>query len=245
MELKSLIEETSQFSLKAKDFFIAWHGVLTLAFTGFPNSVETLKSKLTKAKIIPTPENFGSRWPKLTLGSQMLNFSLLNSYLHLGALKDEKTLCLKELNTLKEICLKFQLIRNESIKKVVKLSYVFFRNRSLEDIIFQVDMSLDHSFTTKDVEISESQSQVVNNILAEMEDSEIYLKEVEKFGNRISHYRSLHIETTLVAFIDELVLKETILKFKREVDTVLPGCYEWISESALHVTIASLHFNYC
>ena len=59
--------------LRAKAFFLAWGGVLTIAFEGWPTPILTLKSSLDSYgpdKVLRLEkENFGSKWPKSTLAA--------------------------------------------------------------------------------------------------------------------------------------------------------------------------------
>jgi len=82
--LEDLVAATTACHLKPRQFFVAYHGVLTLAFSGFPPSLVLLKDQIAKVIFIhiaskikhfkqnyPSlrPEYFGSRWPKVTLGA--------------------------------------------------------------------------------------------------------------------------------------------------------------------------------
>eukprot|EP01026_Neomeris_dumetosa_P069451 TRINITY_DN6867_c0_g1_i11.p3 TRINITY_DN6867_c0_g1~~TRINITY_DN6867_c0_g1_i11.p3 ORF type:complete len:124 (-),score=5.17 TRINITY_DN6867_c0_g1_i11:46-417(-) len=50
-------------------FFISWQGVLTLAYSGFPQPLLNLKQQLQLLCETLPPENPGSKWPKTTLGA--------------------------------------------------------------------------------------------------------------------------------------------------------------------------------
>ena len=78
--------------LRPKQFFVAWSGVLTLAWRGFPPEIEALKRDIASAFPALKPENPGSRWAKTTL----------------GCLRDTKRLTPEQLERLGNICARFR-----------------------------------------------------------------------------------------------------------------------------------------
>lgn len=52
-----------------KQFFVSWCGVLTLVYTGFPQTLLNLKADLGRACSCIAPENPGSKWPKTGLAA--------------------------------------------------------------------------------------------------------------------------------------------------------------------------------
>ena len=66
-------------------FFVAWNGVLTLAYSGFPAPLATLKANIGAHFGSLAEEGAGSKWPKTTL----------------AALKDGHRLSQQELKALK------------------------------------------------------------------------------------------------------------------------------------------------
>jgi hypothetical protein len=85
--------------LRASRFFVAWSGVLTLAWEGFPPAVAALKRKIARAFPALPEEKPGSRWAKTTL----------------GCLKDGARLTPEALATLAEVCEKHRdaLVRGD------------------------------------------------------------------------------------------------------------------------------------
>jgi hypothetical protein len=61
VDADTLIRATSDCTLRPAAFFVAWNGVLTLVYTGFPPSLERLKSALNKEPLGLPLENFGSK----------------------------------------------------------------------------------------------------------------------------------------------------------------------------------------
>ena len=53
----------------AKQFFVSWSGVLTLVYTGFPQSILSLKSFLESRCPTLAQEHPGSKWPKTSLAA--------------------------------------------------------------------------------------------------------------------------------------------------------------------------------
>lgn len=58
-------------------------------------------------------------------------------------------------------------------------------------------------------------------------------------GNRTSHYRGSALGTTLVHFLESI--PEIISRFRKRVDEVLPGFYDWFEDSSLHITLRALN----
>jgi hypothetical protein len=59
----------SGITLQPRDFFVAFGGVLCVAFDGFPQCIERLKAALEVKAPTMIPENMGSKWAKATLGA--------------------------------------------------------------------------------------------------------------------------------------------------------------------------------
>lgn len=111
--------------LRPKQFFVAWSGVLTLAWRGFPPEIEALKRDIASAFPALKPENPGSRWAKTTL----------------GCLRDIERLTPDTLETLGNICDAFrdELCGtdggDDACVPVDALSVVTYECRSLERVV--------------------------------------------------------------------------------------------------------------
>lgn len=268
-------------------FFVAWNGVLTLAFSGFPNSIVNLKSHVTSAFGLRA-ENSGSKWPKCTL----------------GVLREGVSLSLEQLTLLRALCTKYEPIIAQSswVFRPVAASAVVFQCRSLEKVLFKTEFPFgSDSGSTQDSSASTSKSKSTNagvddddktntstvlhaDEVSESERARVlsvldefapapsnlarYLEFINRPGNRLSHYRDNHCETTFVCFLhthrhshdssghstnqasvssdrvseadSPRFLPPYLFDFVREVDTALPGCYEWFHPSCLHVTLRTL-----
>ena len=86
--MAALVASRERCELRPKQFFVAWSGVLTLAWRGFPPEIEALKRHIASTWPALGPENPGSRWAKTTL----------------GCLRDTKRLTPESLELLGKIC---------------------------------------------------------------------------------------------------------------------------------------------
>ncbi|KAJ3060942.1 T-complex protein 1 subunit beta [Podochytrium sp. JEL0797] len=209
--LPALVASTQTTRLVPHTFFIAWNGVLTLAFTGFPAELVSLKDRISTefGTTIP-PENPGSKWPKMSL----------------GALNDGKHLSSENVDQLNAICTQMAtnlfLLQDEF--PVTKVSYVVLGCASLERIVLRVDMELKGG--AGNAEVSQEQIESVDKVLKESEDKEAYLVQIQKPGHRASHYKQHRVEATLVTFLGGNPDVVAILdQFREAVDFLLPGYY--------------------
>ena len=121
------VEETS---LKPRALFVAWNGVLTLTYEGFPEGLVSVKQRLNHApeqlKTHLKPENFGSKWPKTTLAA-----------VHDSA----PPFTIERLRELRELCQRYTRKIPASAVPVSKLSIVQYMARGLESPSSRVDVS--------------------------------------------------------------------------------------------------------
>ena len=87
-DLASILEQTPTSSLSPLEFFISWNGVLTLAYSGWTESLLDLKTRLNATPCALPPESPGSRWPKTSI----------------GCLHDHKSLTFEEFINLRDLC---------------------------------------------------------------------------------------------------------------------------------------------
>ena len=204
-------------------FFIAWHGVITIAFRCFPDSLLTLKDRLNQSKLNFVPENDGSRWPKITL----------------AALSPTKKLRKEELRLLNNCCIQFNE-RVGSLAPLVthELSIVRYAQQSLEKCFDQRLLNLN----------AESEfSQVLPPLQAEVKklfvckEGDLYEKErkILASGRNISHYRMLTDGVSLVFAVPN-VYQDTITSLQQQVSKILPNHYEWFKPESRHLTIRAL-----
>jgi hypothetical protein len=214
-------------SARPREFFVAWSGVITLAYQGFTPSLLSIKQEIEKTIPGLIPENPGSAWAKTTL----------------GCLKDDKQLSFNSLFKLRKICSRFnQRIQKENISfDVRQLDFVVFQCRSLEKRLITSPISLDvNRYDQSDPERDHIEK-IVNPIMSQFHESRLteYFPYVMRSGNRESHYRDTHIESTLVF---DLPMNQPlyIAEFIEEVNHKLFDIYCWFNSESRHITIRSL-----
>ena len=257
--LARLARGCEQFILRPRRYFTAWGGVLTLAFDGVPGQAGELKRALEEALPGLPQENFGSKWPKVSL----------------GCLRDGRTLTRDELGALDRLCTELSHDFGEDLRKslgnlgrepprlvrdlleitgggllVDHLELVLFACRSLEKRLHTTTLCLgDKIKWPQDIDAS-----VTDGVLAERL-ADNYWDGVAQAGNREAHYREAAWGATLVAPVgwDERsvgttgcpraffpTLQLAVRAFRLKVDELLPGAYAWFSTDSLHVTVRGL-----
>ena len=208
--------------LRPQTYFVAWNGVLTLVYDGFPPVLAGIKARLNEEDDLP-PENFGSRWPKTTL----------------AALQDDAPpLSLAELTSLRALCDEYASKLSLRVP-VQRLSFVSYAQRGLESVRERSDVALGSA--VDDSEPSDAERERVRGVLDEWSDLETYLPRVNAPGSRIGSYREASPQgSTLVAFIGALELRELVAQFRSAVDALLPGRYAWLDDASLHCTVRAL-----
>eukprot|EP01025_Chloroclados_australasicus_P020948 TRINITY_DN2201_c1_g2_i2.p1 TRINITY_DN2201_c1_g2~~TRINITY_DN2201_c1_g2_i2.p1 ORF type:complete len:240 (+),score=14.30 TRINITY_DN2201_c1_g2_i2:141-860(+) len=227
--VQQVLEAIPESTLTPLSFFISWQGVLTIAYSGFPESLLKLKLQLLeKCENLPK-ENSGSKWPKTTL----------------GAVKDNRRLTPKEMEKLKSICKQQSKNLEQHQVKIKDLSVVFFTCRSLERAISRQDYVLKDVNSTEFMieqtdRPAEGEFENVSRIVSEWDDQGYWVK-ASKDGNRESHYKGSAMGVTLVHYLDRNIeIKNEIRKFREAVDLELPRLYTWFEDDSLHVTIRAL-----
>ena len=208
--------------LRPQTYFVAWNGVLTLVYEGFPPVLAGIKARLNEEDALP-PENFGSRWPKTTL----------------AALQDgAPPLSLAELTSLRALCEEHASQLSLRVP-VSSLSFVSYDQRGLESVRERSDVALGSA--VDDAEPSDAERERVRGVLDEWSDLETYLPRVNVPGSRISSHREASPQgSTLVAFIGTSELRELVAQFRSAVDALLPGRYAWLDDASLHCTVRAL-----
>ena len=208
--------------LRPQTYFVAWNGVLTLVYDGFPPVLAGIKARLNAEDALP-PENFGSRWPKTTLAA-----------LH----DDAPPLSLAELTSLRALCEEHASQLSLRVP-VSSLSFVSYDQRGLESVRERSDVALGSA--VDDSEPSDAEQAHVRGVLDEWSDLEAYLPRVNAPGSRIGSYRESSPQgSTLVAFVGTSELRELVALFRSAVDALLPGRYAWLDDASLHCTVRAL-----
>ena len=221
MSFESLVQGDSCV-LRPQTYFVAWNGVLTLVYAGFPPVLAGIKARLNEEDGLP-PENFGSRWPKTTL----------------AALRDDAPpLSLAELTSLRALCEEHASQLRLRVP-VSSLSFVSYDQRGLESVRERSDVALGSA--VDDSEPSDAEQARVRGVLDEWSDLETYLPRVNAPGSRIGSYREESPSgVTLVAFVGASELRELVAQFRSAVDALLPGRYAWLDDASLHCTVRAL-----
>ncbi|MFC1515220.1 hypothetical protein ACFL7E_00520 [Thermodesulfobacteriota bacterium] len=225
--IKDIVQIKPRTRIRPREFFIAWHGVPTLAYHGFSHTLLEIKQEIERSVPGLKPENPGSRWAKTTI----------------GALKDNVELTLKDVYELRRICTNFRpdIDRAATIFDVNSLSVVVFSCRSLEKRFVTYRIKLHPDLETDDKTPPASHLSRIDKTIAQFSPDRLlaYVPDLQKAGDRESEYRSTHIEATLVFDLPD-EKPAYIEKFKAEVDEMLPGRYAWFDPKSYHITVRAL-----
>lgn len=223
--LQALIAQHPQNYIKPNGFFIAWNGVPMLTYEGFSPALLSVKEQLNLQLSKLRTENPGSKWAGTTL----------------GALLDNRTLSFAELEEIKAICLAFEpLFQQVSPILISELSYVLFEQRSLEKTLLDIPLPFNATIDqTAPSTTHLSETRLIHEQFS-VANLEAYLPKVQQIGNRESHYRLPHVESTLVAWIPEPPI---VQQFIQVLNHALPDTFAWFSPESRHVTIRALVFD--
>jgi hypothetical protein len=236
-ELQSCVAETEGFALRPRACFVAWSGVLTLVFSGWPPAVTRLKSQLAQhhSESLP-PENSGSRFPKVTLAALA---------------RGRQALSLEELNGLLEVCAALEpALAALPLLPVRALSTTLWKRASHEELLACHDIQLR---PISQAPPTAEEAGYVQAVLDEAVDSRAYLASARRPGD-IDRYRTAQPRAgaSLVAFVHPRAVKSSaqaepheqlgrvLGEFQRRVEALLPGAYAWIQPRAMHCTVRAL-----
>lgn len=209
-------------AFRGRSVFVAWNGVLTLAYSGWPEGLVHFKASLEMAIPGIQRENPGSKWPKTSL----------------GCIREEsRALCAAEYEKLRRLCEEFENAAKQLRVKAHRLSVVVFASRCCERRMSVKNIDIPGDELDVYSEVSEDSLRLVEDVLKETEAAE-YLEYVNSAGHRAAHYDS-GSGVTLVQDCGE-TLQSFVEEFKAKVDELLPGVYRWFDTNALHVTVRGL-----
>ena len=243
--IAAMCQDCEPCELRPKAFFVAWSGVMTLAWEGFPPAMASLKRRIARAFPALSPEKPGSRWAKTTL----------------GCLKEGARLTPAELASLVDLCERFgerfgkiAATPGEGAEEGVEgvaaspgcvpvdgLSVVLFQCRSLERVLSEHVVSFRNDGIVRDRDRpSRDETAVVDAVLRESsrECLEKYWPLAARDGGREPHYRDDKFGATLVARLRRP--PRAVAEFRAAVDAALPGMYAWFHDDSLHVTLRGL-----
>ena len=234
--LDDIVPKTNCVKISSFKIIVAWNGVITLAFKAWPKPLMDIKQRINDLpEFRDTQENFGTKWPKITLAA-------LND--------DVPPLTLDQLRNLTAICQEFDAkLQQIDHITLTNCSVVLFSSRSLEHVLCRVDYAFK---TSQDLQSNEQQAydeesyKILQNVVEETQHLEEYLDKVNAPGHRWQkHYNTKHTESTLVCFLntdDKAIyrLLDLLESFRKRVDELLPDYYHWMPQKSLHLSIRAL-----
>ena len=199
--IAAMCEDCEPCELRPAAFFVAWSGVMTLAWQGFPPVLAGLKRRIAETFPALPPEKPGSKWPKTTL----------------GCLKEGARLTPDQLRTLTQLCEKFFILpaadpqlsplatSSPFFMPVDSLSVVLFQCRSLERVLSEHEVRLGGQTRSRD-RPAKYEETAVDRVLREssVENLERYWPLAARDGGREGHYRDVNFGATLVARLKSL-----------------------------------------
>jgi len=170
--LAAIIAQSPKYELEPVRFFVSWNGVVTIVFSGWPYSVIDMKQSLESSLPNLKKEDFGSKWPKITL----------------AVLKDNSLFDKSRLEEIRSYCDTYsEKLKSWNWKLYVDaVTISHYECRSQERVlserkIFLADRRKNDAIQPLQVDLHET-------------DDEPYLN----VGNRLKHYRDPHIGASIV-----------------------------------------------
>eukprot|EP01125_Pyxidicula_operculata_P020482 TRINITY_DN7580_c0_g1_i2.p1 TRINITY_DN7580_c0_g1~~TRINITY_DN7580_c0_g1_i2.p1 ORF type:complete len:173 (-),score=33.22 TRINITY_DN7580_c0_g1_i2:117-635(-) len=170
---------------------------------------------------------------------------------------------LDELQKLHKLCDSYRdvlLLQNQQRFEPNQISLVLFKNRALSRRVMTAHIPITPKYnieqssgTTPSLSpsplvIDESSQKYVDTVLSEFENSDnlpTYLSNVNAPGYHAPHYLNDHCEATLVCFLSSSSSSRELFKiiqqFRQDVDSLLPGLYEWFDDQDLHMTVRAIN----
>ena len=209
--------------LRGSTFFVAWSGVLTLAWSGWTKELSRLKQTLN-SEVDPAlqRENPGSAWPKTSIAC---------------VADDAPAMSREEYDALRAAIGKFREAVTEARADVDELKVVVFGARCCEKRLSVRKMVRFESGDADECAIDEESRAYVDKVVKEG-DAVDYVERVNQPGHRESHYCS-GAGVTLVQDCGDTIGR-LVDAFRAEVDAILPGRYRWFNRECLHITIRGL-----
>ena len=209
-------------TLRGRAFFVAWNGVLTMAYEGWTEGVARYKRALNDPEVGLQEEAHGSKWPKTSLAC-----------LRDGDLRTE------ELNVLRTSCEKFAEAVKEVRVALNRAKVVVFASRCCERrlSVRTLEMASGNVDNVDASVVSDANRDIVEDILR-AGNAASYIDDVNRPGHRANHYEN-GAGVTLVVDCGETI-GDLVDKFRAEVEARLPGRYRWFDTNSLHIAIRGL-----
>jgi len=220
-ELHLVADSMKPFLLTPRALMVAWGGVITLAYTGWPPQVNLFKAQIESAvgnSFIP--EQPGSRWPKTTL----------------AVLQDGKTLSLEQLQRLNSVLEKStaRIFASGWRQEATELGLTLFKCSSHERLYEWMPLPL--KFGPLDLAEPDAESKTyTEQVLAEGSDLAAYLPRVQMAGSREMKYREFRPGSSIVVFVQPPC--DELAQLREAVEAEVPGLYTWLGTESLHCTV--------
>ena len=167
--------------LEPRSFFVAWSGVIVLAYDGFTPPLASIKRALNESALPLCRESFGSKWPKTTLGA---------------VADDAPPLTAAQLAALKALCLRHSQNFTGCAAPVRAASLASYHWRGLEQLTARDDcVMMDAPDATPEPPTDEERSRV-SGVLGEWDDVDAYLAPANQPGSRAEHVSLLVADRT-------------------------------------------------
>ncbi|MEM6336390.1 MAG: hypothetical protein AAF752_07475 [Bacteroidota bacterium] len=209
--------------LQPNRFFVAWHGVLTVSFLGFPRPVLGFKRQIERRKLGLNPEYPGSRWPHTTL----------------GALHEDATLQRSDLDTLLAIARRHEPALLQESVLIDAFRVVQLGTRSHEFRRLTLDLPLGTGPAISEVPVEHAN--LVASLLTPFSEDmlETYWPRVNSAEHRAPHYQTECGHASLVMDWPHRPLP-AVDAFLQDVEAALPGKYVFFPPSSRHITVRAL-----
>jgi len=234
--IQDIAKEYGPTSVEAKEFFISYNSVPTLAYQGFSQTLLGIKAGIGQRIRGIKAENPGSKWPKTSL----------------GALENGKSISREGAKTLRTICDEqndklIKLPRDDRLMSIEQLQIVIFQCRSLEKRLATIPVPLCGLPASKDTPPDWHLEQVQNVMDQFSRDSldQYYLCLDPNFKSSepktIAYYHKPHFEATLVFDLSEKhSLHKAIDSFIDQVNRHMSNYYGWFELQSRHMTVRTL-----
>ncbi len=220
-------------AVEAGQFFLSYNSVMTLAYDSFSRTLLNVKSHVESAmQGRLRPENPGSKWPKTTLGCLVKDAVPTE-----GAIRDLRNICSDFTARLRA------LSEDDRRVPIGELKVVVFSCRTLERRLLSLAVRLNAAVLADDTP-PQVHTDFVNEVMAqfaEAKHADYYPKLHPKGRTCDAYYHQDHVEATLITDVSLSDKARWIVDaFTKEVDSRLPGLYEWFDKSSWHLTVRAL-----
>ena len=230
--VREIVSRYGQTSVSAHQFFVSWHSVVTLAYSGFSRTLLAVKRGIEEGIPGLKPENPGSKWPKTTLGCLREGVQLTEY--QVGVLRG---LCVQQSALVQEMA------ESDRAMDVLELRFVTFHCRTLERRL--ISQAIPHAGRACDDDRPpQSHLESVAGTMAQFNKenhAKYYPKLAPKDRTIDIYYRAPHVESTLVYDLKPSApLIDIIDNFRSAVDEAIPDFYAWFDPTSWHMTVRAL-----